>query len=287
VTSEPEAVEQAAFLHELALSRFEAENGPFVQVEWAASVASAVALTRKPASRWRRLLRRQEKWRLHHHLTAATPEAASLAHELRVLAVQISEILTGPARDIGLEQLFAVSRQLIASEDEGKATDLRSLRKELGALRSYYERAAPRSARIAYVGGIMLATLALAGVGALLAASLAVLDSDADVKIPTVAIAAGAIGAIVSALLRLSSRRRLVWYPISRRTLRVLGGLGVVVGAVFGAFTWLLLSSGVLGFQISHPLVVAAIAFVAGFGERLVQLTFTTDPGVQTTSSGA
>lgn len=285
VTSEPEAVEQAAFLHQLALSRFEAEHGPFTNAYWATTTASAVALTRKAASRWRRLFGGREEWRLHYHLTAATPEAASVAHEVRVLAVQISEVLTGAARDIGVEWLFAVSSQLIASEDEGKTTDLRSLREDVSAIRTYYERAAQRSARILYFGGMMLATLALAGLGALLAATLAALDSDVDVKIPTVAIAAGAIGAIVSALLRLSTR--LVRYPMSRRTVRALGGLGVVVGAVFGAFTWLLLSSGVLGFQISDPLVVAAIAFVAGFGERLVQLTFTTDPGAQTTSSGA
>jgi hypothetical protein len=94
-----------------------------------------------------------------------------------------------------------------------------------------------------------------------------------------VSVAAGALGAFVSVLQRISSEKSKfsVHYDLGKRTLYMLGSYRPVLGAVFGVFTYFVLASGILQ---TKPLqndrtalyYYGSLAFVAGFSERFTQV---------------
>ncbi len=95
-----------------------------------------------------------------------------------------------------------------------------------------------------------------------------------------VSIVAGALGAFVSVLQRISSSDKTkftVHYDLGKRTLYMLGSYRPVLGAVFGVFTYFVLASGILQTKTLPDSRTAlyyygSLAFVAGFSERFTQV---------------
>jgi hypothetical protein len=127
------------------------------------------------------------------------------------------------------------------------------------------------------VMGVLLVGLLLA-----LVVSLVLWRSDAwdtyDTRI-VVSVGAGALGAFVSVLQRISSDKSkfTVHYDLGKRTLYMLGSYRPVLGAVFGAFTYFVLASGILQTKPLQNDTTAlyyygTLAFVAGFSERFTQV---------------
>jgi hypothetical protein len=94
-----------------------------------------------------------------------------------------------------------------------------------------------------------------------------------------ISVAAGAIGAFVSVLQRISSEKSkfTVHYDLGKRTLYMLGSYRPVLGAVFGVFTYFVLASGILrpkGLDDTGTALYyyGSFAFVAGFSERFTQV---------------
>jgi hypothetical protein len=156
-------------------------------------------------------------------------------------------------------------------------------------LEKYYDRAGNRAARIVYfwgmVAGVAVA-LALAAFFAFLV-HLSFLEVDVDqagVRSFFVCYAAGALGAVVSVLVRMRRDEGFsLDYEVGRSQSFRLGSFRPFLGAVFGLLIYFALESGLL--QIAVPdsnaatdatdvslYFLAFIAFVAGFSERLAHV---------------
>jgi hypothetical protein len=100
-------------------------------------------------------------------------------------------------------------------------------------------------------------------------------DHTSPVGIGLVCFSAGAVGALISVMSRLSSNKVRVDWEFGKDTLRTLGSLRPFVGAVFGLMTYIALKSGVIGIDLSNSAgssyYFIVFSFVAGFSERLAQ----------------
>jgi len=162
-----------------------------------------------------------------------------------------------------------------ASNDRAVAEVDRAIRERLGKIESYYREAAIRSGQIVYVGGMLLGMapiLPLGIVAGILIGHAA--HHDSPVGIGILCFCAGAVGALMSVMSRLSAGTVRVDWEFGKDTLRTLGSLRPFVGAVFGLITYLALKSGVVGLKLSgggDSYYYIIFAFAAGFSERLAQ----------------
>jgi TRAP-type C4-dicarboxylate transport system permease large subunit len=103
--------------------------------------------------------------------------------------------------------------------------------------------------------------------------------SDAQLSWHLFAIAAttGALGAVVSVLLRVANQPLTINYSAGRGLIRLAGVFRPVVGATFGLAFFVLINAGLLQVLAtphemkSRAFFVAAICFAAGFSERRAQ----------------
>jgi hypothetical protein len=92
-----------------------------------------------------------------------------------------------------------------------------------------------------------------------------------------IAVGSGALGAVVSVLLRVSNRPLSIAYNAGRRLIRLAGWTRPIVGAIFGLVFYVLINAGLLQVLAaprdigSRVYFVAAICFAAGFSERRAQ----------------
>jgi len=93
----------------------------------------------------------------------------------------------------------------------------------------------------------------------------------------TIAVTSGALGAVVSVILRISNRPLSVAYTAGRTLIWLAGFSRPIVGAIFGLVFYVLINAGLLQVLGSPPTIeklayfVAAICFAAGFSERRAQ----------------
>ena len=93
----------------------------------------------------------------------------------------------------------------------------------------------------------------------------------------TVSVLGGATGAVVSVMARMSSGGLKLTPESGRKTIRVLGFMRPVLGAVFGAVLYVLLDGGLVD-VINPPsgdsgklAFYAGLGFISGFSERFAQ----------------
>lgn len=264
-------------------------------------------------------LYRESDW-----LTNSYPDISILLHHCDTIALKASAVLRGTAKHIALESAFTEEKFLLAAAEErrrreerpaadGAADRSRAKSRRIGGgsppngtgpppdkavahardvlveLERYYDRAGNRAARIVYfwgmVAGVAVA-LALAAFFALLV-HLSFLEVDVDqvgVRSFFICYAAGALGAVVSVLIRMRRDDGFsLDYEVGRSQSFRLGSFRPFLGAVFGLLIYFALESGLL--QIAVPdrdpttdatdvslYFLAFIAFVAGFSERLAQV---------------
>jgi hypothetical protein len=261
------------------LDRFEDQNGPIVNQYWCTTEASGIALTIK-----RRPLLLADTVRLHWATDWSTkdkPKLMRLLYECETLAVKIQEVLRDTSRRLAIQSLFNVISMVLAFAETPHANDeksvaeiTRSTRASLKEINGYYCHAAERSGQITYVGGMlygMVIPLLISIAGWIVVGH----NHSSAVGIGLLCFSAGAVGALVSVMSRLSSGKVRVDWEFGKDTLRTLGSLRPFVGAVFGIITFLALKSGVIGIDLANKegasYYFVVFSFAAGFSERLAQ----------------
>jgi hypothetical protein len=151
------------------------------------------------------------------------------------------------------------------------------IQRELSRIEDYYQRAGEKQARLHYLTGMVtfgLAAVALAGlVAAPALAAFGLLDlHSAGVRRFYACMAAGAVGAIVSVLIRMAGHRGgfNIDHELGSSGVRRLGACRPLIGAISGVAISLLLQTTLLPLKqsaLTFQLFVIA-AFLAGFSER-------------------
>jgi hypothetical protein len=261
------------------LDRFEAQNGTIVNQYWCTTEASGIALTIK-----RKPFLIADIVRLHWATDWSTkdkPKLMRLLYECETQAVKIQEVLRDTSRRLAIQSLFNVISFVLAFAETPHASDpkavaeiSRSTRSGLKDIHDYYCHAAERSGQITYVGGMLFGMVIPALISV---AGWIVIGNNhgSAVGIGLLCFSAGAVGALVSVMSRLSSGKVRVDWEFGKDTLRTLGSLRPFVGAVFGLITFLALKSGVIGIDLANKAgssyYFVVFAFAAGFSERLAQ----------------
>jgi hypothetical protein len=261
------------------VDRFEEQHGAIVSQYWCTSEASGIALTIK-----RRPLLLADTVRLHWATDWSTkdkPKLMRLLYECETLAVRIQEVLRDTSRRLAIQSLFNVISFVLAfaetphaSDEKALADITRTTRAGLREIHTYYCHAAERSGQITYVGGMlfgMVIPFLISIAGWILVGN----NHSSAVGIGLLCFSAGAVGALVSVMSRLSSGKVRVDWEFGKDTLRTLGSLRPFVGAVFGLITYLALKSGVIGIDLANhagsSYYFVVFSFAAGFSERLAQ----------------
>ena len=278
------ALEQA---YRQKLTEFQRKEGRLEQVYWSTRDASAVAMTVKPGRQPRLnslgLRERDDVVRLHRVTDWATrdaPRVADLLHECDLLGMRVSQILRGTTEQIALRWILGIEMHLLgflerdgSADEDSEAELVREQRRKLAACEAYYHRAASKAGRIVYVSG-MLIGLCLAALFGVVVGFLLWAAGVADREIILICYGAGAIGALVSALSRMSRAehgRFNIDFELGRPLMRRLGVYRPFLGGAIGVALYFLLASGLLDIQVDaddQPYYYGFFAFLAGFSER-------------------
>ena len=276
------------------LSQFEREEGKIAAAYWSTKTASAVALTiGRPRAVRNPIVETEMVIRIHRvtdWLTGGSTQLANILHDCDLLAIRSGEILRGTSERIAMRWIFSVQEHVIGflERERRPAPDkerafVAAQRRELERIEEYYLRAAAKAGRIVYVSGMLAGAFAIAG-GATIAAFVLAGQSrhwDRGTEVLLMSIVAGAIGALVSVLSRMSGSHDKfnVDFEVGRPLLRRLGLYKPLVGSVFGVALFFLLASGLL--MTKEPTssgaaiyFYGAIAFLAGFSERFTGVIF-------------
>jgi hypothetical protein len=288
---DPDPELEKAYLAKLA--EFEKEEGRLEHVYWCTRNASAVAMTVKPARLRRKGLRIHEHdevvqlHRVSDWVTRDAPGIADLLHECDLLAIRIGEILRGTGERIAMRWILGVEAHLLGffertvdlPAEKAERELVRSQRKELVEIEQYYHRAAAKAGRIVYLSGMLIGIALAAAIGAITALLFWAAGLwTTDVRYLLLCYAAGAVGALVSAMSRMSKQERgrfNIDFELGRPLMRRLGVFRPFVGAVIGVALYALLASGILQVQISEtnkPYYYGFAAFLAGFSERFANV---------------
>ena len=227
---------------------------------------------------------------IHIEPTFGDPEdwkAKEILFQCLHLHYKALEFLTPQPRKICLRMIFGVITTLLGTLDhrqlerdtEGLPVkpfgsdprEVETLERELAQAKAYYESSAQRQAQLEYLVGMgMFLVLPVAGTAAI-ALTSGLLDEAA-----TVSVLGGAAGAVVSVMNRMTGGGLKVRPEGGKKTIRALGFMRPVIGAVFGAVVYLFLDGGIV--QVLSPpdgganlAFYAGLGFVSGFSERFAQ----------------
>jgi hypothetical protein len=249
----------------------------------------AVAVTSiPPKSLERKLLRFKDRIEMYsetERLVRMHPEVAQVLHRAEVQYVSVRNALRGLSQRLLVNWLFVWLRDLMLvsiPNPDGtvvplSAKEIEAQEKELDRIEERYEQAASREAQIVYLGGMLGGVLALCAVtvpvGLLLAAS------DVPVNLTTFfgCLIAGALGALVSVVTRMSADKFHVRHEVGRSYVQRVAAFRPFIGGVFGLLVYFALQGGVIR-QLDVPpddrdrfAFFLVLAFAAGFSERLVK----------------
>ena len=257
----------------------------------------AIVLTAQPPSRLERLLLfRKERIHLYtetERLVRAHPEVAPSLHRAEVQYVSVRQALRGLSQRLLVNWLFVWNRDVMisAAEVEGVAPpafephEIRRLERELDLIEASYEQAASREAQIVYLGGMLMGVLALCAVAVPIGLLLAGTDVPVDLTTFFGCVIAGALGALVSVVTRMSADRFHVRHEVGRGYVQRVAAFRPFIGSVFGLLVYFALAGGVIR-QLDIPEAESdrfafflVLAFAAGFSERMVKEVLRTAGG--------
>lgn len=225
------------------------------------------------------------------------PEVDDLLDSCHYLKIEAKEHLRGKDRKIVLEMLYnamVTCVALVGQRDElskaATTAQIEQIRTEISYMSDRLARLGQRNARFHYFIGMLTGLL-------LVLASVVTIDrlvfTDSE-KMPYLgsSLLAGAVGAVISVLVRMTRNALVLSYDVGSGHLRLLGGFRPVVGAVFGAALHFMLASNVLPIKVMlesdqleyfYPFV----GFLAGFSERWAQDMFGMARGQLATPGGS
>jgi hypothetical protein len=256
--------------------------------------AGAEEPTPMPASwlRARRLLQQEDASSSAIHVELAHGDPADLkAKELLFKCLKLhnraTEFLQPKPRKISMRTIFGVIAALLSALDSRQAAtgvaqltdaEARCLEGELERAESYIDRSIQRTAQLEYFAGmlwsgiVLLILFAAAGAFAVIAPDVPVMKHQL-----VLAALAGAFGAVVSVLQRMASGRLRLAAEDGPRTIRILGTIRPVLGAILGVLLVVLLTGDLTPFSRKGvevnalPFYIVGLAFIAGFSERFAQ----------------
>jgi gluconate kinase len=272
------------------LERFEREEGKLAAAYWSTHDASAVALTvGRERSKRNPIADTDAHVRLHRVTDWVTKNAepvAELLHDCDVLAIRVREILRGTSERIAMQWLYSVQEHALGYLERSDKRDpsdearfVRAQRDELARIEQYYLRTGAKAGRIVYVSGMLAAATLITATCAGLAIGLSHTSVwSSTVQFLLLSTGAGAVGALVSVLSRMSGgdERFAIDFEVGRPLLRRLGLYKPLVGAVFGVATYLVLDAGLLPTESKGDPVAfyGIVSFLAGFSERFTGVIF-------------
>jgi hypothetical protein len=220
------------------------------------------------------------------HGQPADWKAKELLFRCMDLHYRALQYLTPKPRKICMRMIFGIVVALLGTLDvpqshgrqrpfSSNLTAVEALEAELEQARRYYDRSAQRQAQVEYftgmVGGLILLLAGLIVIGLIAGARL--------LHEPLLATPlAGGAGAVVSVMTRMTRDQLTLNYESGLTTIRLLGVIRPLLGALFGGALYLLLAGGLLkvagtptGDATRLIYFYTGIAFVAGFSERWAQ----------------
>jgi hypothetical protein len=197
------------------------------------------------------------------------------------VAVEVMRRLDSPATEAGG---LPGNGKGPARSSKDESNEVAFLENELDEAEDFMLRSATRRAQIHYTKGMLWGTLAVA----LLTGAAGLLLWVFEVPSPTpshllLVMAAGAVGALVSVLVRMTLGQSSMNLPtldhdMKRTDLRLIGAMRPLIGAVFGLVTYALIRSALV--PLDPPsggvdlYLYVSVAFLAGFSERAAQDMF-------------
>jgi hypothetical protein len=250
-------------------------------------------------------------YRVTDWVTADVRKLADLLHDCDVLAIKAIWGLEGIPRAVVMQWLLAVEAHILGflerdprdepatergernggkgpgAKEPATASELELLHKrvlaELNQIEDYYQAAGTKRARLRYVRGMLVFGLPLVvlfavlfGIGFYIFGVLSFYDE--GVRTFFACMMAGAIGAIVSVVIRMSGRGKgpefTIDHELGSAGVMELGALRPLIGAVFGIVLALLVQTFLVPVdeqELSLELFVV-LAFLAGFSERWARI---------------
>jgi hypothetical protein len=277
---------------------FEHEHGKILEAYWSTTCASAVVLTQKRAARPLCWLGKDPSLRFHRAsewVMKDAPDVADIMQRCDTLAIRTAEVLRQTSLRISMQRIFNVASHLLGFLDrsDGKPSDVElrhmveSQTRELKQVRDYYFRAGANAGRIVYFWGMMIGVAALTALAPLIWLTMEGFGVGVrQLQTFFACYAAGAIGALVSVMSRMSKADSFrLDFEVGRPALRRIGSFRPFLGAAFGVVTYFVLESGLLETNRTGRerfFYFATLAFVAGFSERFTKVLL----GAAETSTG-
>ncbi|HUQ23888.1 MAG TPA: hypothetical protein VM049_12870 [Gaiellaceae bacterium] len=268
---------------------FESERGEITDGYICEDVPMAIVLTALPPTRWEKLLLlRKERIQLFtetERLVRAHPEVAHSLHRAEVQYVSVKQALRGLSQRLLVNWLFVWNRDVMisAAPVEGVAPpafepqEIRRLERELDLISASYEQAASREAQIVYLGGMLMGVLALCGLAVPVGLLLDGTDVPVDLTTFFGCVIAGALGALISVVTRMSADKFHVRHEVGRGYVQRVAAFRPFIGGIFGVLVYFALAGDVIS-GIDVPTdeskrfaFFLVFAFAAGFSERMVK----------------
>ena len=195
--------------------------------------------------------------------------------ERRDLLGMLYNVLTQIGATIGREnRLSPEGQDERAKPSDRIERDVAVIRKQLNAARAQFRGDVERAAQAKYAYGMVMGAAIILAAWGIVAWILA----EEHIKIiNAVGLAAGAIGACVSVLERMTRGKLEINAQSGQGTLIGFGALRPVIGAVFGFLIYLVIRAGLISVFVlpkgnaAALAYVSVFAFVAGFNERFAQ----------------
>ncbi|HYP47541.1 MAG TPA: hypothetical protein VEQ61_02785 [Thermoleophilaceae bacterium] len=216
------------------------------------------------------------------------------------------EFLAPKPRKICLRMIFCVITALLGSLDGRKAAaqtpragtalepgEVAGLEHELRRAARYLDRSMQRQAQLEYFIGMVLGSVLVLGAFVATAVLGEVLYGVDLLGDPLMLSAlAGALGAVVSVMQRMTSGGLRLVSEDGKGTVRILGAIRPVLGAALGIVLYVLLAAELLPFDTPAggsqlQFYVVGLAFIAGFSERFAQDMLTGAAGGLTSTPAA
>jgi len=210
---------------------------------------------------------------------------AHTLHRAEVQYVSVKQALRGLSQRLLVNWLFVWNRDVMisAAPVDGIAPpafepqEIRRLERELDLISANYEQAASREAQIVYLGGMLMGVLALCALAVPVGLLLAGTEVPVDLTIFFGCLIAGALGALVSVVTRMSADKFHVRHEVGRGYVQRVAAFRPFIGSVFGLLVYLALEGGVISaINVAKPeddrfAFFLVFAFAAGFSERMVK----------------
>ncbi len=225
------------------------------------------------------------KMRLYYDAFESTPDVDDVFRSARRVERKYSVLLEGKTQEILARGIYTtavvllgVLDAMVGSPDKPKRMPVAaaSAQKEIRQIEQNARDAALDRALVRYLGGLAAGfVLAVAGVIVL---KFVPMKAEIGAKLIT-CLMAGAIGAILSVMIRTAHRQKLSVSLAQGPFVVFLSGVfRLIIGAVFGAAMFVLVSAGLVPIAVPDSaekvnFFFAGLAFLAGFSERWAQDT--------------